>query len=176
MTKCANFALSTVQPDHTEITLPGAHSDIGGGYRADTEERVLLSPMQALTVQRGVDVKSTSIYRDAAQAKARLESEGWPATVLEIVTPPPTLLPADPQDRLGPRQQRMYAGLQLRRQVRGELSRVYLRVMYELAKQRGVQFELFQKPQSTPFLQSFNRYVIVLSLGTTAPRLPKKPC
>ncbi|MGE8497887.1 MAG: T6SS phospholipase effector Tle1-like catalytic domain-containing protein [Pseudomonas sp.] len=137
----ANFALSTVQPDHTEITLPGAHSNIGGGYRADMEERVLLSPMQALTVQRGADVKTTSIYRDALQAKARLESEGWPATVLEVVTPPPTLLPADRQDRLAPRQQRVYAGLQLRRRVRGELSRVYLRVMYELAKQRGVQFE-----------------------------------
>ncbi|MDH1265194.1 DUF2235 domain-containing protein [Pseudomonas sp. GD03944] len=136
----ANFALSTVHPDHTEITLPGAHSDIGGGYRADIEERVLLSPMQALTVQRGIDVKTTSIYRDAAQAKARLESEGWPATVLEIVTPTPTRLPADPQDRLAPRQQRVYAGLQLMRRVRGELSRVYLRVMYELAKQRGVRF------------------------------------
>ncbi|HWV10864.1 MAG TPA: DUF2235 domain-containing protein, partial [Pseudomonas sp.] len=136
----ANFALNTVNPDHTEITLPGAHSDIGGGYRAESEERVLVSPMQALTVRRGTDITTTSIYRDAAQAKARLEAEGWPAEVLKIVTPPPTLLPADPQDRLGPRQQRVYAGLQLQRRVRGELSRVYLRVMYELARQGGVRF------------------------------------
>lgn len=136
----ANFALSTVKPDHIEIVLPGAHSDIGGGYLADAEERVLVSPMQALTVRQGVDVKTTSIYQDAAQAKARMVSAGWPASVLEIVTPTPRLLPADPQDRLAPRQQRVYAGLQLKRRVRGELSRVYMRVMYELAKQKGVRF------------------------------------
>ncbi|WAC45226.1 DUF2235 domain-containing protein [Pseudomonas sp. SL4(2022)] len=137
----ANFALSTVSPDHCEITLPGAHSDIGGGYLAEAEECVLVSPMQALTVRQGTDVKTTSIYRDAAQAKARMVAEGWPASVLEVVTPAPKLLPADPQDRLAPRQQRVYAGLQLKRPVKGELSRVYLRVMYALAKQNGVPFD-----------------------------------
>ncbi|MCQ4286717.1 DUF2235 domain-containing protein [Pseudomonas stutzeri] len=137
----ANFPLSRVKPDHTEITLPGAHSDIGGGYLSEAEECVLVTPMQALTVSVGVDVKTTSIYRDASQAKARLVDEGWPASMLEIVTPTPRLLPVDSQDRLAPRQQRVYAGLQLRRRVRGELSRVYLRVMYELAKRKGVRFE-----------------------------------
>ncbi|HCJ28534.1 MAG TPA: hypothetical protein DHV63_04435 [Pseudomonas sp.] len=137
----ANFPLTRVKPDHTEITLPGAHSDIGGGYLNDAEECVLVSPMQALEVRLGVDITTTSIYRDAAQAKERLVAEGWPASMLEIVTPEPQLLPAEPTDRLAPRQQRVFAGLQLRRQVRGELSRVYLRVMYELAKRKGVRFE-----------------------------------
>ena len=136
----ANFPLSRVKPDHTEITLPGRHSDIGGGYLNDAEECVLVTPMQALTVKIGVDVKATSIYRDAEQAKKRLVVEGWPASMLEIVTPEPKLLPVS-RDRLAPRQQRVYAGLQLRRRMRGELSRVYLRVMYELAKRRGVRFE-----------------------------------
>jgi hypothetical protein len=136
-----NFALNSVKPGHTEITLPGVHSDIGGGYLADTEECVLISPMQALSVRKGVDVKTTSIYRDAAQAKARLINQGWPAADLEIVTPPPTLLPIDQQDRLAPRQQRVYAGVQIRRRLSGELSRVYMRVMYGLARQRGVLFE-----------------------------------
>ncbi|TLX56314.1 DUF2235 domain-containing protein [Stutzerimonas nosocomialis] len=137
----ANFALSAVKPDHLEITLPGAHSDIGGGYLVDAEERVLVSPMQALTVRQGIDVKTTSIYRDVAQVKARMVSEGWPASVLEIVTPTARLLPIDPLDRLAPRQQRVYAGLQLKRRVRGELSRVYMRVMYALARQKGVPFD-----------------------------------
>jgi hypothetical protein len=137
----ANFPLSTVKPDHTEIVLPGAHSDIGGGYLTETEERVLIAPMQALTTAQGVDVTASSIYRDAELAKQRLISDGWPASMLEIVTPEAQLLPIDSQDRLAPRQQRIYAGLQLRRQVRGELSRVYLRVMYELAKRGGVQFD-----------------------------------
>ncbi len=137
----ANFALSTVKPDHPEIVLPGAHSDIGGGYRIDAEERVLVSPMQALTVRQGVNVETTSIYRDAVQAKARMIAQGWPASMLEIVTPPPGLLPTNPRDRLAPRQQRVYAGLELRRRVKGELSRIHLRVMYTLAKQKGVPFE-----------------------------------
>ena len=137
----ANFALSRVKPDHPEITLPGAHSDIGGGYRAEAEECVLVGPMQALTVASGVDVKTTSIYRDAEQVRGHWLAQGWPAAMLEIVTPTPRLLPADPQDRLAPRQQRVYAGVQLKRQVHGELSRVYLQVMYALAKQKGVHFD-----------------------------------
>jgi hypothetical protein len=34
----------------------------------------------------------------------------------------------------------VYAALQLKRPVSGKLSRVYLRVMYQLAKEKGVQF------------------------------------
>ncbi|WP_181296368.1 DUF2235 domain-containing protein [Pseudomonas sp. Q2-TVG4-2] len=137
----ANFPLSQVKPDHTEITLPGAHSDIGGGYLSEAEECVLVSPMQALTVGAETDVNTTSIYRDAELARERLVSEGWPTSMLEIVTPDPQLIPTDPSDRLAPRQKRIFAGLQLKRWVSGELSRVYLRVMYELAKKQGVPFE-----------------------------------
>ncbi|HBX55507.1 phospholipase effector Tle1 domain-containing protein [Pseudomonas sp. UBA2684] len=143
-----NFPLSRVKPDHPEITLPGAHSDIGGGYRAEAEECVLISPMQALDVSWNTDVTTTSIYRDALQAKAQWLAKGWPTEMLEIVTPAATRLPADPQDRAAPRRQRVYAGLQLKRQVRGELSRVYLRVMHQLAKQKGVRFiDIPEEPQ-----------------------------
>ena len=134
----ANFALSRVKPDHPEITLPGAHSDIGGGYLPEAEECLLISPMQALDVALHIDVTNTSIYRDAEQARAQWLAKGWPAEMLEIITPEPKLLPV--QDRHAPRQKRVYAALQLKRPVRGELSRVYLRVMYELAKRKGVRF------------------------------------
>jgi len=136
----ANFALSRVKPDHPEITLPGAHSDIGGGYLDEAQECVLISPMQALEVSINTEVTHTSIYRDAVQAKKRWLAEGWPAQWLEIVTPEPMALLQDPQDRLGPQQKRVYAGVQLNRPVSGLLSRVYLRVMYEQAKQKGVRF------------------------------------
>ncbi|MGA6099831.1 T6SS phospholipase effector Tle1-like catalytic domain-containing protein [Stutzerimonas marianensis] len=137
----ANFPLSTVKPDHTEIVLPGVHSDIGGGYLSEAEECVLVAPMQALVVADGVDVMTTSIYRDAEQAKLRLIDEGWPPSMLEVVTPERQLLPVDPADRLAPRQSRVYAGLQLKRRVRGELSGVYLRVMHMLAKNAGAPFD-----------------------------------
>lgn len=136
----ANFPLSEVSPDHPEIVLPGVHSDIGGGYLDDAEECVLVSPMQALVVGQGVDVTTTSIYQDAVEARQRMIAAGWPEAMLEIVTPEALLLPADPQDRLAPRQKRVYAGLQLKRRVSGALSRVSLWLMYELAKKKGVRF------------------------------------
>ncbi|MGY4817469.1 phospholipase effector Tle1 domain-containing protein [Pseudomonas chlororaphis subsp. piscium] len=146
----ANFALSRVKPDHTEITLPGAHSDIGGGYLDEVQECVLVSPMQALEVPFNTDVTQTSIYRDAVQAKSRWMAKGWPAQWLEIVTPEPMVLPQDPQDRFSVRQKRVYAGLQLKRPMSNRLSRVYLRVMYELAKGNGARFqEIPETPEYT---------------------------
>ncbi|CAI8795964.1 phospholipase effector Tle1 domain-containing protein [Pseudomonas chlororaphis] len=137
----ANFALSRVKPDHTEITLPGAHSDIGGGYLDEVQECVLVSPMQALEVPLNTDVTQTSIYRDAALTRKRWLAEGWPEQWLEIVTPEPLLLPLAPQDRLGLRQKRVYVGVQLKRPMSNKLAKVYLRVMYELAKENGVRFK-----------------------------------
>ncbi|WDH55799.1 DUF2235 domain-containing protein [Pseudomonas chlororaphis] len=141
----ANFALSRVQPDHLEIALPGAHSDIGGGYLDEVQECVLVSPMQALEVSINTDVIHTSIYRDAVQARTRWLAKGWPAQWLEIVTPEPLLLPQDPQDRLVPRRKRVYAGLQLKRPMTNKLAGVYLRVMYEQAKQNGVRFNVIDE-------------------------------
>jgi hypothetical protein len=137
----ANFPLSSVAPEHVELALPGAHSDIGGGYLENIEESVLISPMQALDVSLLTHVTSTSIYRDAEQAKRRWIEKGWPEHMLHIVTPEPTPLPVSARERLEPRQKRVYAGLQLKHSVKGTLSRVYLRVMHALAIQNGVPLE-----------------------------------
>lgn len=136
----ANFALSRVKADHLEITLPGAHSDIGGGYLDEVQECVLVSPMQTLEVSQFTDVTTTSIYLDAMAIKDQWLAQGWPAEMLEVVTPDALLLPIDRQDRLSPRKKRVYAALQLKRPVSGMLSRVYLRVMLQLAKEKGVKF------------------------------------
>lgn len=133
----ANFALSTVIPAHTEIPVPGVHSDIGGGYREEVEECVLVSPMQALTVQQGTDIRTTSIYRNTQQQKASLVASGWPQTMLEIVTPNPTPV-SRAEQTVGFKQVRVYAGLQLKRPVSGKLSVVYLHLMHKLAKEKGV--------------------------------------
>lgn len=138
--KRANFALSKVSPTHQEIILPGVHSDLGGGYRDEVEECVLVSPMQALTIAKGEDIRATSIYRHAEGEKARWITAGWPEEMLEVVTPTPSDLPVE-LDRMEIRKLRGYAGLQLKRPVRGELSRVYLRLMHKLAKEKGVQFD-----------------------------------
>ena len=167
----SNFPLQRVGPEHSEILLPGAHSDVGGGYRDEVEEQVMLGPMQALDVPVYVDVKNTSIYRDALQAQARWQAQGWPLAMLFIVTPEPVLLPADPQDRLAPRQKRVYAGLRLKRTVSAGLSRVYLRVMYGLARARGVDFDDLDVHQAIyelpPPLQALGERFIAGDYSTT---------
>lgn len=138
----ANFALSTVVPAHREISLPGVHSDLGGGYREVVEECVLVYPMQALTVPQGTDIRTTSIYLSTQKQKARMVTDGWPESMLDIVTPPPSVAPDWEQEKTGPKKLRVYAGLQLKRSVSGKLAVVYLRLMHKLAKEKGVQFEV----------------------------------
>nr|WP_269137377.1 DUF2235 domain-containing protein [Pseudomonas sp. PGPR40] len=147
----ANFALNSVGPDHQEISLPGVHSDIGGGYRDDIEECVLLSPMQALEVGAFTDVKTTSIYRDAQRERANWHAKGWPLEMLELITPDPVMLLPEPRVRNAPKQKRVFVGLQLRRKIGAGLSRVYLRVMYEAAKKHGAEFDDLQEdPELAP--------------------------
>lgn len=135
-----NFALSSVKPDFPEITLPGVHSDIGGGYLDEAQECVLIGPMQALEVSIHTDVVTTSIYRDAVKVRSQWLAKGWPAEFLEIVTPPAIQI-RDQQDRFSPPMKRVYAALQLKRPISGKLSRVYLHLMHKLAKEKGVQFD-----------------------------------
>ncbi|MNQ63022.1 hypothetical protein D3C85_773890 [compost metagenome] len=134
----ANFALNSTAPEHRELVLPGAHADLGGGYLAEAEECLLVSPMQALDVPHHTQVANTSIHRDAEQVRDAWLARGWSPAMLEIVTPAALPLPPDPTDRLAPPRKRVYAALQLKRPVRGELSRVYLRLMHQLAWQQGV--------------------------------------
>ncbi|WP_278942200.1 T6SS phospholipase effector Tle1-like catalytic domain-containing protein [Pseudomonas helleri] len=143
-----NFALSQISPDHPEITLPGVHSDLGGGYRTLMQEELMVTPLQSLEVALEQDVTETSIYRDAVEAKARWIAEGWPADTLHIVTPEAERLPPDSEDRMAPARKRVFAGLQIRREVRGELSRVYCRVMHALAKAKNVPLkDIEDKPE-----------------------------
>ncbi|EIK95252.1 hypothetical protein PMM47T1_17195 [Pseudomonas sp. M47T1] len=129
-----HFALAQVSAEHLEIELPGAHSDIGGGYPERLREQLLVGRMQALVVPKGMAVESTSIYREAAHLKRQWLARGWLEPWLTILTPEATAV----VDRSLPPSQQVYAALQLEREVRGELSRVYLRVMHEMASAHGV--------------------------------------
>jgi len=129
-----HFALAQLCHGHTEIEVPGAHADIGGGYLALEQEKLLVWPMQALTVGGGTQVHTTSIYRHADQERQLWLARGWPAEWLQVITPPATLV----ADRNQPPQKQVYSATQLQREVRGELSRLYLRVMHAMAVARGV--------------------------------------
>ncbi|WP_313085747.1 PAAR domain-containing protein [Pseudomonas sp.] len=138
-----NFALNRVAPPHREIVLPGAHSDLGGGYPEEMRERIYLMRPHSNYVARDTSPFSTLAYRDAnnetlmareldlldpLDASARLETDIWEH------------LPAFSGNRHNAMKYVLAAPL-LERKVYGHLSRVYLRVMRSLAHEAGVPFK-----------------------------------
>ncbi|MHC5348401.1 PAAR domain-containing protein [Metapseudomonas furukawaii] len=135
-----NFALNSVAPHHQEITLPGVHSDIGGGYPPLMEERLLLSRPASATERLGRPLEASPAWRDAQDAMAHYRQLGLPGDgELKVAawsrqSSHPTRESADTQEAL--------VGVAIRRRVRGELSRVALRAMRELAVKHGVPFDV----------------------------------
>ncbi|BAU74932.1 PAAR domain-containing protein [Metapseudomonas furukawaii] len=132
-----NFSLVRTDRD---IAMPGSHSDIGGGYLPLATEKLLLSrPDTSLSPEQLADERSDAYWR----TRMRLSQEGrhWKLAVppegLKIVT---WSVPGLYRERDEPRKKRVYAAVSGERQVRGELSRVYLRIMRELAVRAGVAF------------------------------------
>ncbi|HWT70260.1 MAG TPA: DUF2235 domain-containing protein [Pseudomonas sp.] len=133
-----NFSLNQTEQ---EIELPGCHSDIGGGYLPIAMEKLLLSkPDSSLEHARLPNERSEAYWRtrqrferEAGHWQAYLPPEG-----LNIVT-----WAVDTQRRIRDTEpeKRVYAAIAGQRQVRGELSLVYLRIMRELAVRAGVTFK-----------------------------------
>ncbi|MDR6228657.1 putative Zn-binding protein involved in type VI secretion [Pseudomonas sp. SORGH_AS199] len=131
-----NFALTSVAPQHQEIALPGAHADLGGGYASEMTERLLLTRPHASRERYGTDSQAAWSYRQAQRELAQLQREPWydpGSTTLAIDTWRNNL----PRPRGELPETEVIAAIRLERQVRGELSLVYLRVMHRLAVAHG---------------------------------------
>lgn len=142
-----NFALNQVSPPHREIVLPGAHSDLGGGYLPLASERLYLMRPRSNWVSR-----NTLPYRTPAYQHAQQDTEH--ARQADLL---------DPQDRTarlgtdiweyftpfsgerGDQMKYVLAAPYLERRVYGHLSRVYLRIMHTLAMEAGVPFNRIQE-------------------------------
>ena len=137
-----NFALNRVSPPHREIVLPGAHSDLGGGYPPESVERLYVVRPRRDWVSRDTNPLRTSAYQqaqddtelarqadllDPQDRTARLETDVWEHF---------------PPFSGGRTDQMKYvmAAPYLERTVYGHLSRVYLRVMHALAIGEKVPF------------------------------------
>jgi len=134
-----NFALTSVAPQHEEISLPGAHADLGGGYPAEMTERLLLTQPRVSRERYGTDSLHAWSYRQAQIDLAHFQQEPWfdPDRIqLTIETWRNRL----PQARGDLPESDIFAAIRLERQVRGELSLIYLRVMHRLASAYGVPF------------------------------------
>ena len=138
-----NFCLNKFNPasNFIELEVPGCHSDIGGGYYASAAfDKGYLLPLlenkciKTLT-QRGrffdFELKRTQkrFEDDLKQHQEKEVTMGWKAqnfTVKSDITP------------LSGDQKQITSKLYYRRVAHGELSRLYLRLMFGLASYYGV--------------------------------------
>ncbi|WP_422417822.1 PAAR domain-containing protein [Pseudomonas sp. GZD-222] len=134
-----NFSLTQAEQD---IMLPGCHSDIGGGYLPLSREKLLLSKPDSSVEFNGLPNERSAAY---ARTKQRFshESRHWLAYVspegLDIVT---WSVQTQQRKRDTQAEKRVYAAIVSQRQVRNELSLVYLRIMREWGVRAGVAFKV----------------------------------
>lgn len=137
-----NFALNSVMPHWPmEIVLPGAHSDVGGGYHPQMLERVLLTRPLWSFVGSDIPKESTQAWQ-----QAHADMKGMDRTVLVDPRDPEAGLSITCKERptkAGYNKgggKAVMAAVCLQRQVFGHLARVHLRVMHALACDYGVPF------------------------------------
>lgn len=138
-----NFCLNSVKPAWPELVLPGAHSDIGGGYLPVTKEDLFLTRPATETVPYSQPGEKTRAYRQAVAQLPILDKSPCLAPLLRTNDISAETWCDDrlPPDRYGQMQKRSYAALTIRnRTVRNDWSRVVLRVMLEAAQDAGVVF------------------------------------
>lgn len=142
-----NFALNRVSAPHREIMLPGAHSDLGGGYLPESLERLYLVRPRHNWVSRETDPQRTLAYQQAQQdtalahqadlldpqdRTARLETDVW-----EYFPP----FSGGRTDQM----KYVMAAPYLERTVYGHFSRVCLRVMHALATEAGARLDFIDE-------------------------------
>jgi Uncharacterized alpha/beta hydrolase domain (DUF2235) len=139
-----NFALNSVQPGWPELALPGAHSDIGGGYLPLEQENLYLTRPRVETVPLTQPGEQTRVYR---QAMAELKMLDAAPAIAPIVRQNTIMAETWSDDRLPPNhygnfQKRSFAALSIRdRRVKNDWSKVVLQVMLDAAQEAGVLFD-----------------------------------
>src|SRR5690554_5869472 len=139
-----NFSLNSLRsPDGSlpanfrEWVLPGAHSDIGGGYLPLDTENLLIAPPEILPGIGSFRLETTPIYQKMEMLRQEKLGEGWVG--------PYSLSPGHYYIETKRINQFPFGGmtqleLRLERKVQGEYSRAPLHLMHELARRQGVPF------------------------------------
>lgn len=142
-----NFSLNRINTanHYREFVLPGAHSDIGGGYqsRLSYENNNYLLPLlekkRIKKVSRSFSngwekERATKYVLSKLEESCRLDQlSGW--------NPENYTSPKLTYRRMSDGKQRVTGSIYIKRIVEGELSRLYLRLMYGLAAFHGVPLE-----------------------------------
>lgn len=131
-----NFPL-VAGPDDRRV--PGDHCDIGGGYRDEEEESLVLQrPFSSLEWAQ-VPLENTCAWQQASQCLERCREE-WQALGLQVCLESQSVDQPFVPKRDIQREKRVRVWIRGERQVRGELSRVYLHLMHDQAVRAGVPF------------------------------------
>lgn len=139
----SNFALNSVQPDHLAISLPGVHSDIGGGYVPLARERTWLIQPTVILVREGRPIEVHPEYSRLHALAQTLRDRGLAGDGrIEVITWTDIGAPKG-KDDAGPKMHMI--SLALDRPVRGELALIALRVMRELGVRNGVPFDVLDE-------------------------------
>ena len=126
--------------DDADIILPGVHSDLGGGYRPDVTERVLLSKPHHSDIHGLTPSTSAPSYKLAQADLLRLQRKYAKYDLsLSLLTWEVDTSTRAKGDLV--QSKRVYAVVSSERTVQSDLSLVYLRIMRELAVKYGVPFE-----------------------------------
>ena len=170
-----NFALNSLQSrdgslpaNFREISLPGVHSDIGGGYGDSQREDVLLSLRLQVPRDRLSRPDQTLQWDNLEAKRQQIEAAGWIGPY-NLPVRQSEQLQAWPKDQ-GPegparldivtlrhehpaQDGRVELVLRMLRQVRGEYSRVPLRLMHRLAVEQEVPLREVDPTDETVLIQ-----------------------
>lgn len=163
LTRITDDKLGTyIAPNFTEVIVPGAHSDVGGGYYsrwslsnpnsdpAITEQvsiKVCRSEESAMTY----DPKESRAYRRAKQYADEQVIKGWGNEVVDlptwVSTPVRNKLSLRVRSSRHPKTNKMNVEVEVltNRVVEGEYSRIPLHMMVEAARDVGVPFQLWDE-------------------------------
>lgn len=143
-----NFSLNRVNTKyHEELVLPGVHSNLGGGYPSVMRERVLLGRPKlvrgsyySLTGLDRARLQASIAWQQREAAEAAFRAKGLPGNG-RFIKQELKLLPSNQRTTGQGSEGDVLLMLSMDRLVRGELSRVSLRVMHTKAVDGGVPFD-----------------------------------
>lgn len=177
-----NFALTLIRddaasnkipPNFTELTLPGAHSDIGGGYYSrwslrNPNSAPALTEQKAIKLFQSMEPTGTrpaqsSAYQQAMDYAQTKLSQGWGNGVSVLSTPVSDPIRGKVSLRVHTLNRPEFGWekplevtvtVLLNRVVEGEYSRIPLHIMVEAAREAGVPFQEWKSDNRDLMLDS----------------------
>ncbi|TBW46438.1 DUF2235 domain-containing protein [Marinobacter halodurans] len=145
-----NFALNslsnpdgTLPPNFREISLPGVHSDIGGGYHKVQDEHVLLARKRVIADSRTENPEQTMDWDNLDALLHDTQNGGWVGE--NSIQSPGEDLPSLEINKTFDSEPAPYGRvtlkLEMKRRLRGEYSGIPLRLMHALASEAGVMLD-----------------------------------